>query len=125
MQANRLSRRRAVQIGAAATAMPLVHIRTAGAAYDAFLKAAEACHKAGYPFGMGVGQTGDSINNTGAIFNAFGAELVNAKGEITVESDNVRRVIEYGQKLVKFFPPNTVNYDDASNNRALISGKVR
>jgi spermidine/putrescine-binding protein len=32
MQASRLSRRRAVQIGAAATALPLVHIRTAGAA---------------------------------------------------------------------------------------------
>ena len=94
-----------------------------GWTYDAFLKAAEACHKAGYPFGMGVGQTGDSINNTGAIFNAFGAELVNAKGEITVEFDNVRRVMEYGQKLVKFFPPDTVSYDDASNNRALISGK--
>ena len=94
-----------------------------GWTYDAFLKAAEACHKAGYPFGMGVGQTGDSINNTGAIFNAFGAELVNAKGEITVESDNVRRVMEYGQELVKFFPPDTVSYDDASNNRALISGK--
>ena len=95
----------------------------AGWNYDAFLSAAEACHKAGYPFGMGLGQTGDSVNNTGAIFNAFGAELVNAKGEITVDSDNVRRVMEYGQKLVKFFPPDTVSYDDASNNRALISGK--
>jgi ABC-type glycerol-3-phosphate transport system substrate-binding protein len=91
--------------------------------YDAFLQAAEACHKAGYPFGMGLGSTGDSVNNTGAIFNAYGAELVNAKGEITVDSDNVRRVLEYGQKLVKFFPADTVSYDDASNNRALISGK--
>jgi ABC-type glycerol-3-phosphate transport system substrate-binding protein len=91
--------------------------------YDAFLKAAEACAKAGHPFGMGIGSTGDSVNNTGAIFNAFGAELVNAKGEITVDSDNVRQVLEYGQKLVKFFPPDTVSYDDASNNRALISGK--
>jgi ABC-type glycerol-3-phosphate transport system substrate-binding protein len=63
----------------------------AGWTYDAFLKAAEACHKAGYPFGMGLGSTGDSVNNTGAIFNAYGAELVNAKGEITVDSDNVRR----------------------------------
>ena len=95
----------------------------AGWTYDAFLTAAEACHKAGYPFGMGLGSTGDSVNNTGAIFNAYGAELVNAKGEITVDSDNVRRVLEYGQKLVKFFPADTVSYDDASNNRALISGK--
>ena len=53
----------------------------------------------------------------------FGAELVNIKGEITVESDNVRRVMEYGQQLVKSFPADTVGYDDTSNNRALISGK--
>ena len=58
----------------------------------------------------------------GVIFSAFGAELVNAKGEITVDSDNVRRVLEYGQKFVNFLPPDTVSYDDASNNRALISG---
>ena len=96
---------------------------SAGWTYDAFLKAAEACHKAGYPFGLGLGSTGDSVNNVGAIFHAFGADLVNAKGEITVGSDQVRQVLEYGQKLVKFLPADTVSYDDASNNRALISGK--
>ena len=91
--------------------------------FETFLKVAEACAKAGFPFGMGLGSTGDSVNNTGSIFASFGAELVNAKGEITVESDNVMKVLEYGQKLVKFFPADTVSYDDASNNRALISGK--
>ena len=91
--------------------------------FETFLKVAEACAKAGFPFGMGLGSTGDSVNNTGSIFASFGAELVNAKGEITVESDNVMKVMEYGQKLIKFFPADTVSYDDASNNRALISGK--
>ena len=91
--------------------------------YEAFLKAAEACHKAGFPFGLGLGQTGDSTNNTGAIFSAYGADLVNAKGNITVDSDKVRQVMEFGQRMVKFLPSDTVSYDDASNNRALISGK--
>jgi len=91
--------------------------------YDTFLKAAEACHKAGVPFGLGLGQTDDSTNNTGIIYAAFGAELVNAKGEITIDSPNVRTMLEYCQKLVKFLPADTVSYDDASNNRALISGK--
>jgi ABC-type glycerol-3-phosphate transport system substrate-binding protein len=94
-----------------------------GWTYDTFLKAAEACHKAGYPFGLGLGSTADSVNNTGIIFSAFGAELVNAKGEITVDSPNVRALLEYCQKLVKFLPADCVSYDDASNNRALISGK--
>ena len=57
------------------------------------------------------------------MFAAFGAELVNAKGDITVNSDAVHTVLDYGRKLVNFFPPDTVSYDDASNNRALISGK--
>ena len=32
--------------------------------------------------------------------------------------------MEYCQKLVKFMPPDAVQWDDASNNRALISGKA-
>jgi ABC-type glycerol-3-phosphate transport system substrate-binding protein len=90
--------------------------------YETFLKAAEACQKAGYAFGLGLGQTGDSINNTGIIYSAFGAELVDAKGEITVDSDAVNQALDYARKLAVFLPNDTVSYDDASNNRALISG---
>ena len=49
------------------------------------LKAAEACHKAGVPFGIGLGQTSDSVDTAGAFFQSFGAELVNAKGDLTVK----------------------------------------
>ena len=91
--------------------------------YDAFLKAAEACHKGGVPFAMGVGSTNDSINNTGSWYAAFGAELVDAKGKIAIESDNMRRFLEWAQRFVKFLPADAKSYDDASNNRALISGK--
>ncbi|MGA9866141.1 MAG: extracellular solute-binding protein [Acetobacteraceae bacterium] len=91
--------------------------------YDTMLKAAEACHKAGFPFGMGCGATTDSVQTWGAIFGAFGADLVDGKGNITVDSDNVRAVLEYAKKLTAVLPPDTVSYDDASNNRALISGK--
>src|SRR5262249_34187240 len=47
---------------------------------ETFLKAAEACHKAGYPFGIGLGTTADSVDSVGAFFHAFGATLVDAKG---------------------------------------------
>ena len=40
---------------------------------DTFLKAAEACHKAGVPFGIGLGETTDSVDTAGAFFQAFGA----------------------------------------------------
>jgi ABC-type glycerol-3-phosphate transport system substrate-binding protein len=91
--------------------------------WDAFLAAAEKCHKAGFPFGVGLGQTPDSVDSMGALFGSFGAELVDAKGNITVKSDAVKQVLEYMKKLVPFLPPDVFAWDDASNNKWLISGK--
>ncbi len=91
--------------------------------YETMLKAAEACQKAKMTFGIGLGTTADSVDTAGAMFAAYGAEVMNAKGEITVHSDAVRQVLEYAQRLVKFLPADAVSYDDASNNRALISGQ--
>ncbi len=105
---------------------PAKDVHTAAAdnwTYDTFLKAAEACFKGGKPFGMGLGQTSDSVDSIGGIFAAFGAELVDKDGNITVKSDAVHTALEYCQKLIKFFPPDAVSYDDASNNKALISGQ--
>ena len=90
---------------------------------DAYLKAAEACFKAGVPFGIGLGTTSDSVDSAGAFFHAFGAELVNAKGDITVKSDKVRQALEYYVKLAKFFPPDAPAWDDSSNNKWLVSGR--
>ncbi len=90
---------------------------------EAFLKAAEACHKGGFPFGIGLGTTADSVDTAGAIFHSFGATLVDAKGNITVKSDPVRQALEYYTKLAKFFPPDAPAWDDASNNKWLISGR--
>jgi ABC-type glycerol-3-phosphate transport system substrate-binding protein len=90
---------------------------------DAFLKAAEACHKAGHPFGIGLGTTSDSVDTAGVIFRSFGAELVDAKGNVTVKSDAVRQAMEYYKKLVAVLPPDVTAWDDASNNKWLVSGK--
>ncbi len=94
-----------------------------GWTFDAHLKAAEACKAAGMPFAIGLGQTTDSVDTAGALFRAFGAELVNAKGDVTADSDAVRQVLEHAQRLVKALPADATSFDDASNNRALISGK--
>ena len=40
----------------------------------------------------------DANQTWGATFGAFGADLVDAKGNITVDSDNVRAVMEYCSK---------------------------
>ena len=44
-------------------------------------KAAEACHKAGFPFGIGLGTTTDSVDSAGAIFDAFGAAPGRCQGQ--------------------------------------------
>jgi ABC-type glycerol-3-phosphate transport system substrate-binding protein len=86
---------------------------------------AEASFKNGYPMGFGCGQNSTDANQTwGATFGAFGADLVDAKGNVVIESDNVRQAMEYAERMVKFMPADAVSWDDASNNRALISGKA-
>jgi ABC-type glycerol-3-phosphate transport system substrate-binding protein len=90
---------------------------------DTFLKAAEGCHKGGVPFGIGLGETSDSVDTAGAFFLAFGAQLVNAKGDLSVKTDEVRQVLEFYKKLISFLPPDVAAWDDASNNKWLIAGK--
>lgn len=102
--------------------------KTAGAdawTYEKQLKLAEICHKAGNYFGLGCGSNSTDANQTwGATFGAFGAHLVDTKGNITVDSDPVREVLEYVKRLVPFLPRETISYDDAANNRALIAGEA-
>src|SRR5580692_8991421 len=90
---------------------------------DTFLKAAEACQKGGFPFGIGLGETTDSVDTAGAFFLAFGAQLVDAKGDLSVKTDEVRQVLEFYKKLIPLLPAGAAAYDDSSNNKALISGE--
>src|SRR5205823_12287467 len=82
-----------------------------------------ACHKANFAFGIGLGQTSDSVDTAGAFFQSYGAELVDAKGNIKVKTDSVRQALEYCAKLAKFYPADASAWDDASNNRWLVSGR--
>jgi ABC-type glycerol-3-phosphate transport system substrate-binding protein len=90
---------------------------------DTFFTAAQACHKAGFPFGIGLGTTEDSVVAAGAIFHSFGAMLVDAKGNITVKSEPVRQALDYYTRLARFFPSDAPAWDNASNNKWLISGR--
>jgi ABC-type glycerol-3-phosphate transport system substrate-binding protein len=90
---------------------------------DTFIRAAEACQKAGYAFGIGLGTTSDSVDTAGAVFRSFGAALVDANEKITVKTDAVRQALDYYKRLAQFLPPDAPSWDDASNNKWLVSGK--
>lgn len=91
--------------------------------WDTFLAAAEKCHRAGMPFGLAVSNNGDAVDWVGCLFAAFGAQLVDGNGDVTVRSDSVREVLDYAVKLCRFLPEGVFGWDGSSNNRALISGK--
>jgi ABC-type glycerol-3-phosphate transport system substrate-binding protein len=91
--------------------------------WDAYLTAAEKLFKAGYPVGLPMGQTSDSVDWVGALFNAYGVVMVDAKDNIRINSDETRAALEYLRRLMAVIPPDVYAWDDAGNNRWLISGK--
>ena len=98
-------------------------VKVDGWNWDAYLAAAEKLFKAGYPVGLPMGQTSNSVDWVGALFNAYGVVMVDAKDNIKINSDETRAVLEYAKKLMAAIPPDVYAWDDAGNNRWLISGK--
>ena len=90
--------------------------------FDTYLKAAEDCQKGGKAFGIGLGETTDSVDTAGAFLQGFGGALVDASGKVTVKTDAVRQWLEYSVKCAKFYPPDAPAWDDASNNKWLVAG---
>ncbi len=90
---------------------------------DTFMAAAKACHAGGNPFGIGLGITSDSVDSVGAFFHAFGAELVDENGDITVSSPEVEAALNYMAELGPLLAPDAPAWDDSSNNKWLVSGR--
>lgn len=92
--------------------------------WDTFPRAAEACHRAGFPFGLPMGSFTDAVEWVGALFASFNARFIDEQGAVTVRRDpGVRAGLEYLVGLARFLPNDVWARDDAPNNRALISGR--
>jgi ABC-type glycerol-3-phosphate transport system substrate-binding protein len=91
--------------------------------WDAYVTAAQKLHKAGFPIGNPLGQTSDAVDWVGGLFNAYGVVMVDAKDNIKINSDETRQAMEIARKLTEVMPPEVFAWDDAGNNRWLISGK--
>ena len=91
--------------------------------WDAFLAAAEKCSKGGHAFGLPLGVTNDSVAWVDPVFRSNGAALVDQEGNITVKSDATKQVLEWFKRLVPLLPRDAFAWDDASNNKFLISGE--
>jgi hypothetical protein len=91
--------------------------------WDTYLDSARKLHKAGFPVGLPMGQSSDAVDWVGALFNSHGVVMVDAKDNIKVNSDETRTALEYLVKLMEVNPPEVYAWDDAGNNRWIISGK--
>jgi hypothetical protein len=88
-----------------------------------FLEGAKKVHAAGFPVGMSIAENTDSNNWLWPLFLSFGSVAVTEKGEITIESEATLEALEYLRELTKVMPPDIYGWDNASNNRWLISGR--
>ncbi len=91
--------------------------------WDLYLSTAEKLFKAGYPIGLPLGQTSDAIDWAGALFRAYGSVFVDEKDNIKINSPETHTALEFAAKLAAAMPPDVYAWDDAGNNRWLISGK--
>lgn len=92
--------------------------------WDTFARAAEACNRAGVPFGLPMGSFTDAVDWLGALFESYGARVMNERGEITVRNNpQLRQAIDMAVRISRALPNDVWAWDDASNNRALISGR--
>jgi len=91
--------------------------------WENFLIAAKKCFEGGHPFGLPLGVSPDSVDWVGATFASYGAELVDKNGNITVNSEPVKVALDWFKRLAPYLPPDVYAWDNASNNKYLISGK--
>lgn len=90
--------------------------------YDNFLTIAQKLHEGGHAFGNPIGQTTDSQDWLAPIFHAMGGRAVDENGEIVIDSDGTRAALDYMRRLTGYMPDDVYAWDDAGNNRWLISG---
>src|SRR6185312_2237205 len=91
--------------------------------WDLYLSTAEKLFKAGYPVGLPMGQYSDAVDWVGALFRSYGSVFIDEKDNIKLDSPETRAVLEYAKKLMAVNPPDVYAWDDAGNNKWLISGK--
>ncbi|BBK32583.1 ABC transporter substrate-binding protein [Allostella humosa] len=90
--------------------------RVATWSWEAFLVHAGRLRQAGRPFAAAIGPGGDAQNWLAPLFLSFGAVLVNARGEIGVDSDQMRNALEYLIRLAEQMPREVEGWDDRGNN---------
>jgi multiple sugar transport system substrate-binding protein len=107
----------------------MAHYKKAGFEYpktwDELLKQAKALKKQGNPVGIAISHCGDANTSLWAVLWSYGAKVLEADGKTpAIVSDKTAQVIEWYKELYRDgMEPEVLSWDDASNNRFILSGK--
>jgi multiple sugar transport system substrate-binding protein len=81
--------------------------------------------KQGNPVGIAISHCGDAMTTYWSIAWCHGAKVLDVDGKTpAINSDKTAQVIEYYKELYRdAMDPEVLSWDDASNNRGILSGK--
>jgi multiple sugar transport system substrate-binding protein len=92
---------------------------------DDFLKLSAELKKMGHPGGMALGHaTNDANAWVHWLLWSFGGKLVDENNQVAISSPETRAALEYMRELYQTWIPGTASWNDASNNKAFLSGQV-
>jgi multiple sugar transport system substrate-binding protein len=90
-----------------------------------FLKLCQEMKAKGTPPGFALGKAvGDGNNWAHWLLWSHGGKLVDAKGNVVVNSPETIASLEYAKQLYQTFVPGTLSWQDPSNNKAFIDGQI-
>ena len=90
-----------------------------------FLKLCQGLKKNGTPAGLALGHAvGDGNDWVHWLVWSHGAKLVDAKGNVAINSPETIAALDYARQLYETFIPGTLSWLDPHNNKAFIDGQV-
>ncbi|MGH7315126.1 MAG: ABC transporter substrate-binding protein [Candidatus Rokuibacteriota bacterium] len=93
--------------------------------WDELLKMGKVLKKQGNPVGIAISHCSDAHSTYWSVAWSHGAKVIEADGKTpAIASDKTAQVIEWYKELYKdAMEPEVLSWDDASNNRFMLSGK--
>jgi len=93
--------------------------------YDDLLNIGRKLKKMGHPVGLGLSHAADPSITCHCVLWAFGGKFVEADSKtIAIDSAETAKALAYMKKLFEeAMDPGVLSWDDASNNRFILSGK--
>src|SRR5947207_165871 len=108
----------------------MAHFKKAGVEYpktwDELLKHGKLLKKQGTPVGIAISHTGDANTTIWSVLWCYGVKVLEADGKTPgIKSDGTSQVVEWYKELYRdAMEPEVLSWDDASNNRGLLAGKL-